>query len=98
MRVRATTIPPCSAIAPPLSPVPAPRATTGTPCFPAVFTTPETSSVVRGKHDDRRQRTVDGAVVLEDDQVLGLVDYVRLADDFDEITDEVGVAHGLIAP
>ena len=49
MRVSAMTMPPCSAIAPPLRPVPAPRATTGTPWAPAAFTTSETSDVVRGR-------------------------------------------------
>ena len=98
MRVSATTMPPCSAMAPPLRPVPAPRATTGTPCFARrldhagdLFGRPR-------QHDDRRQRTVDRAVVLEYDQVLGLMDDVRPANDGGEVTDEVGVAHGLTAP
>ena len=42
-------MPPSSATAPPLSPVPAPRATTGSPCLWAVASTRETSSVDLGR-------------------------------------------------
>ena len=48
MRVRARTIPPFSATAPPLSPVPAPLATTGMPCLAATLTTRDTCSVLAG--------------------------------------------------
>ena len=49
MREVATTMPPQRAMAPPLSPVPAPRATTGTPCFSADWTMAWTWAVESGK-------------------------------------------------
>ena len=46
MRVVTSTTPPTSGTAPADRPVPAPRATTGTPCRRAAFTTAAASSVV----------------------------------------------------
>ena len=48
IRVTASTMPPRCAPAPPLSPVPAPLATTGTPRRAAIATTAETSAVEDG--------------------------------------------------
>ncbi len=44
-------IPPSAAIAPPLNPVPAPRGRNGSPYSQAIFTIPETCSVVCGKYN-----------------------------------------------
>ena len=48
MREKPITRPPCRGIDPPLSPVPAPRPTTGTPCSRAAFTSADTCPVVLG--------------------------------------------------
>ncbi len=47
--VSTTTSAGCAGTAPPASPVPAPRATTGMPWWPAAFTSAATSSVDSGK-------------------------------------------------
>ena len=49
MRAKAIITPPWVGIVPPLSPVPAPRPTSGRPCSRQILTMATTSSVVFGK-------------------------------------------------
>ncbi len=74
MRANATIIPPSRGMAPPHSPVPAPRPTTGTPNSCATFTIATTSAVERGKHNQVGPRLVHAAIVLVQRQVFGAVE------------------------
>ena len=68
--VTSSTPPPCCGVAPPASPVPAPRGVTGTPCACAQRTSAATSSVERGS------TTTSGSAALERERV-GLVGEAR---------------------
>ena len=89
MREVATTTPPQRAMAPPLRPVPAPRATTGTPCFRADWTGLHLGGGV-GEDDGIGQGAVDGAVVLVEQQVVRVGEEPGLADDATEVGQEGG--------
>ena len=74
MRAKAIMIPPSRGMAPPLSPVPAPRPTMGMPYSASDFH--DGRDVFRGAREDDHVGAgfVDAAVVLVKDQVLGAVE------------------------
>ena len=63
MRASEMTTPPAIGVAPPERPVPAPRATNGTPSRWQARTTACTSSVEAGQHDELRDGAVPGQPV-----------------------------------
>ena len=95
MREVATTTPPQRAMAPPLSPVPAPRATTGTPCFSADWTTHLHLGRAVGEHHGVGQGAVHRAVVLVEQQVVGVREDPGIADDAPQVGQQGGRCGGL---
>ncbi len=87
IRSKASRIPSATGTAAPDSPVPLPRATTGTRCSVASRSTSATSSVVPGQHEGQRQDRRDGQrLVVGVVRVHGLADaYVALADGFAQL-------------
>ena len=91
MRASETTTPPATGVAPPESPVPAPRATKGTPL--AVAGAEDGLHVLgRVRQDDElRHRAVPRqAVALVDTELLGLRDDVLVAEARPQLVDEGG--------
>ena len=84
MRAKPIMMPPARGMAPPLSPVPAPRPTTGTPCSRRRCTMATTSSVERGKDDHVGPGLVDAAVVFVEAEVFRPVQVAARTDDADQ--------------
>ena len=97
MRDMATVTPPLAGTAPPLRPVPAPRATTGRSWRRVTFTTSATCWAVDWQDHRLGQAALDGGVVLVDQEVFRGVQDVLLPDDGLELADQLAVGHGGIS-
>ena len=71
MRANETITPPAAGTAPPHSPVPAPRATIGSPSSRAIFTTAQTSRVDSRQHDRRRHSGLGVGVERVHGEIFG---------------------------